>query len=61
MSLPLQSETAYPVAAVAVAAAAALADVQQLVQDAEQQVILYCSQGGLLEPNEAYRKGWQTR
>jgi hypothetical protein len=57
----LQFETAYTVAAAAVAVAAALADVQQLVQDAEQQVILYCSQGGLLEPNEAYRKGWQTR
>ncbi|WIA41857.1 hypothetical protein OEZ86_009183 [Tetradesmus obliquus] len=36
-------------------------DVKQLVQDAEQQVILYCSQGGVLEPNDNYRKGWQTR
>jgi hypothetical protein len=39
----------------------AIADVKQLVKDAEQQVILYCSQGGVLEPNDNYRKGWQTR
>eukprot|EP00882_Tetradesmus_deserticola_P010914 GHRQ01011538.1.p1 GENE.GHRQ01011538.1~~GHRQ01011538.1.p1 ORF type:complete len:175 (+),score=36.18 GHRQ01011538.1:199-723(+) len=36
-------------------------DVKQLVTHAEQQLILYCSQGGVLEPNDSYRKGWQTR
>eukprot|EP00775_Hariotina_reticulata_P004642 gene4642-4894_t len=35
-------------------------DVQQLLEG-DQELILYCSQGGVLEPNDNYRKGWQTR
>lgn len=24
-------------------------------------LVLYCSQGGVLESTEAYKRGWQTR
>lgn len=37
------------------------AEVKELVTSPEQQVILYCSQGGVLESNENYKRGWQTR
>ncbi|KAF8058333.1 MAN1 [Scenedesmus sp. PABB004] len=29
--------------------------------DAARRIVLYCSQGGVLESTEAYRRGWQTR
>eukprot|EP00878_Enallax_costatus_P004210 GHUV01004440.1.p1 GENE.GHUV01004440.1~~GHUV01004440.1.p1 ORF type:complete len:240 (+),score=40.67 GHUV01004440.1:160-879(+) len=35
--------------------------VRELVSGSQKGVILYCSQGGVLESNENYKRGWQTR
>lgn len=42
----------------------AAADVQALLRgqrDEQPQLVLYCSQGGVLESTENHKRGWQTR
>jgi hypothetical protein len=48
-----------------VCAALPHAEVREVLRGAgagpDKPIVLYCSQGGVLESNETYKRGWQTR
>lgn len=36
-------------------------EVREVLQGSDKTVVLYCSQGGVLESTEVHKRGWQTR